>query len=366
MLETARRALKLLVGAGFGLLLGAPACGSADSAEQGRPKSDGAAGQGGEHAGDAAPEATADAPGDAVSEPAVKLGPPYPIVLAHGFFGFEEFAGVDFATYFYGVKEYLAAHGETQVTTPAVDPFNDSTYRGEQLLAHVQQVLEQTGYAKVNIIGHSQGGLDARVVAFERPDLVASVTTVATPHWGTPVADVILKLIPDPNAQKFVDWLVKIVGAPLYDQVGKQTALSKPLMLFSKSGIADFNAKYTDRPGVEYFSIAGRSDWHLGGPLCAAAASPPFIAKWKTELDPVDPLLSVTETYLDGGLLDPYPNDGLVRVKDAQWGTFLGCIPADHLDEIGHLFGDAPGLGNAWRHDAFYAELIAYLRQQGL
>ncbi len=117
---------------------------------------------------------------------------------------------------------------------------------------------------------------------------------------------------------------------------------------------------------MEYFSIAGRSDWHLGGAACATAAAPPFIAKWKAELDPVDPLLSVTETYLDGGLLDPYPNDGLVRVKDAQWGTFLGCVPADHLDEIGHLFGDSPGLGNSWRHDEFYAELIAYLRQQGL
>src|SRR5688572_4187672 len=34
---------------------------------------------------------------------------PYPIVLAHGFFGFEEFAGVDFVTYFYGVREDLAA-----------------------------------------------------------------------------------------------------------------------------------------------------------------------------------------------------------------------------------------------------------------
>ena len=55
-----------------------------------------------------------------------KLGPPYPIVLAHGFFGFEDFAGAGFLTYYYDVKEHLAQQGETQVFTPAVDPFNHS------------------------------------------------------------------------------------------------------------------------------------------------------------------------------------------------------------------------------------------------
>lgn len=345
------------------------ACGGSDSATAPpHAQADGAAGQDA-FAPDAGTVLDASVE-DVVSEPVpdvpAPLGPPYPIVLAHGFFGFEQFAGVDFATYFYGVKDYLAAHGETMVITPAVDPFNDSTYRGEQLLSRVEELLAQTGYAKVNIIGHSQGGLDARVVAAERPDLVASVTTVATPHGGTEVADIILKLIPNPQAQQLVDWLVKIVGAPLYDQVGKETAVSKPLHLFSKQGIAEFNAKYPDSPGVEYFSVAGRSDFHLGGTDCKVSSAPPFIAKFAKVLDPVDPLLSVTETVLDGGLLDPYPNDGLVRVKDAKWGTFLGCVPADHLDEIGHLFGDNPGFGNSWRHDEFYAALIAYLRDQGL
>jgi triacylglycerol lipase len=55
-----------------------------------------------------------------------------------------------------------------------------------------------------------------------------------------------------------------------------------------------------------------------------------------------------------------------VRVADAKWGKFLGCVPADHLDEIGHLFGDSPGVGNGWKHRELYASLIAYLRAQGL
>ncbi|MEO7329168.1 MAG: alpha/beta fold hydrolase, partial [Minicystis sp.] len=115
-------------------------------------------------------------------------GPPYPVVLAHGFFGFNDFAGAGFLTYFYKVKEHLAKNGEN-VLTPAVDPFNDSDFRGDQLIPLIEAFLAETGAAKVNLIGHSQGGLDARVVAHKRPVLVASVITIATPHHGTPIAD---------------------------------------------------------------------------------------------------------------------------------------------------------------------------------
>ena len=297
-------------------------------------------------------------------EAPAKLGPPYPIVLAHGFFGFNKFAGLDFATYFYQVKDYLAQHGETQVYTPAVDPFNDSTYRGAQLADDIKQILDQTGYAKVNIIGHSQGGLDARVVAHDHPDWVASVVTYATPNDGTEVADVVLKLISDPNAQAVIDALVKVVGAPLYDQVGNQTSLSKPMKLFSKEGIAAFNKQYPDAPGVTYYSIAGRTDLTLGGSACDAPNAPSFISDFEKTRDPVDILLKPTNTLLDDGL-SQVPNDGLVQVESAKHGTFLGCVPADHLDEIGQLFGDIPGIGNNWRHKAFFLALVQYLRVQG-
>ena len=84
-------------------------------------------------------------------------GPPYPLVLAHGFGGFDDFAGVEFIDYFYGVANHLEDAGQGPVTTPALDPFDDSQVRGEALLAHVESVLAETGAAKVNIVGHSQG-----------------------------------------------------------------------------------------------------------------------------------------------------------------------------------------------------------------
>ena len=286
-------------------------------------------------------------------------GAPYPVVFAHGFFGFEKFAGADFLTYYYKVKERLAQDGEI-IDTPSVDPFNDSTYRGAQLIARIETFLAVTGASKVNLIGHSQGGLDARVVAHDRPDLVASVITVATPHQGTPVADVAMKLLGDPNAAKIIDDLGKLLGSPLYDQIGDQTSVTKPLQLFSKEGIAAFNAKYPDAPGVFYASIAGRSSYHAFDNDCAGDLQLQFMTQWNKKLDPVDPLLLATSF-----LLGAQANDGLVRNTDARWGEFWGCVPADHLDEIGQLFGDGAGLGNDWDHLKFYSLLVKYIRERG-
>jgi triacylglycerol lipase len=295
-----------------------------------------------------------------------KLGPPYPIVLAHGFFGFESFAGIDFVGYFFGVADRLADEGEPWVFTPAVNPFDDSTARGEQLLAHVEAILAETGHAKVNLIGHSQGGLDARVVAHLRPDLVASVTTFATPHHGTPISDIVLGLVPDPQAQAAADELAQLFGAALWSEIDGNTSIFESLAQFSTQGIAEFNATYPDAPGVAYASIAGRSAYHLGGPACVVEDAPPFIADMTAAVDALDGGFTVSGAILTGDLLAPAANDGLVRVTDARWGVFLGCVPADHLDEVGQLLGDVPGLTNPWRHEDFYAALVAWLRAGGL
>lgn len=293
------------------------------------------------------------------------LGAPYPVVLAHGFFGFEGFAGVDFLGYHFQVKDHLADHGEPWVFTPAVDPFNSSAYRGEQLYQAILTILAQTGHAKVNIIGHSQGGLDARVVAHNHPEVVASVVTLQTPHTGSPIADIALKAIDSPYLQGIVNFLLQTVGAPLYDEIGESTNLAASLYDFSSEGSALFNATYTDTPGIYYASVAGRSDWHFGGSICQVSSAPDFIKAYNNNLDPIDPLFDLPEQLLDGGITDPYPNDGLVRVVDARWGDFLGCVPADHMDMIGQLFGDNPGFGNPWDHRQFYQDLVSLLRDKG-
>ena len=308
--------------------------------------------------------APADA-GEPVADAAPALGAPYPIVLAHGFFGFEDFAGAGFVDYFWRVRDALDADGETLVFTPAVDPFNDSVTRGRQLTAHVERILAETGHARVNLVGHSQGGLDARVVARERPELVASVVTIATPHGGTPVADVVLGLVADERARDLADALARAIAAPLYDADGEETSVFASLRQFSTPGVEAFDREYPIDEALPFFSIGGRSDRHSGGTECLVSDAPDFVRRWSLARDPIDPLLAPSEAVLDGGFGDPFPNDGLVRVEDARAGRFLGCIPADHFDEIGQLLGDGGGFGNDFDHAAFYVELVRWLRAQG-
>ncbi len=68
--------------------------------------------------------------------------------------------------------------------------FNSTEVRGEQLIDQIETITAITGKPKVNLIGHSHGGLDVRYVAAVRPDLVASVTSrrharTRAPTWPT-------------------------------------------------------------------------------------------------------------------------------------------------------------------------------------
>jgi triacylglycerol lipase len=356
------RAGALLLGAAI-----AAACGSTGDSRPGQSSGSGTGGQvtgaggSGGHVASSTSQASSAGSGGQGGGTMVK-GPPYPFVLAHGFFGFEEFAGLDFETYYFHVKDHLAAQGEI-VDTPAVDPFNSSDVRGVELLNRVQDFLAATGASKVNIIGHSQGGLDARVVASLRPDLVASVVTISTPHYGSPVADVAMKLLADPNAQQILDALVQLVGGPLYDQIGNATSITKAFESFAQPGITAFNTKYPDSAGVFYASIAGRSSLHPDGGDCTGDVAVPFVQSWKSTLDPLNSLFYVFAPILSGS--SNIVNDGLVRAKDAKWGEYWGCLPADHVDEVGQILGQSPGLGNGWKYLDFYTQLIGYLRAQG-
>ena len=60
----------------------------------------------------------------------------------------------------------------------------------------IVKILEVEGVDKVNIIAHSKGGLDSKYMIenLGMEDSVASLTTLCTPHKGSPIATNILKL----------------------------------------------------------------------------------------------------------------------------------------------------------------------------
>lgn len=62
----------------------------------------------------------------------------------------------------------------------------------QQLNKTIEKALEKSGN-KVHLIGHSLGGVIARAIAAQRPEDIASVTTLAAPFRGTVAHSVILQ-----------------------------------------------------------------------------------------------------------------------------------------------------------------------------
>ncbi len=282
---------------------------------------------------------------------------PYPIVLAHGLFGFDSIGPLD---YFYGIPAALEANGRT-VFTPRVDAVQSAEIRGAQLVTAIEAARAQTGAAKVIVIGHSQGGIDARWAAWDDPDAVAAVVTIATPHRGSPVADVAEAIAPG-DSTAALSALADLFGL---STSGSSSSFEGALDSLTTSGSAIFNSTVLDVPGIPYFSVAGRSA--LAGSDACPPAAQPFMATWDSSRNPLGiELLPVAGILAAAELPETPTQDGLVTVDSAQWGTFLGCIPADHLDEVCQIAGESPGLGNDFDCLAFWSDLEQFLRAQGL
>ena len=120
----------------------------------------------------------------------------YPIVLVHGFLGWDTMLGID---YWYQITEALQ-EGGADVYVVTVPNANTPEVRGEELIPQIEEILALTGAQRVNLIGHSHGGPTTRYVASVRPELVASVTSVSGVNKGTPIADTLIATAEDSAA----------------------------------------------------------------------------------------------------------------------------------------------------------------------
>lgn len=138
------------------------------------------------------------------------------IVLCHGFMGFDSYGPFD---YFRGVAENLQGN---HVIAPKVSPTSGIEVRAKQLDKGIKDMLQDLPLPagvtpKVHLIGlfyynvcsqsgtefwtlgHSMGGLDSRRLVCAQDEArrlglplvyeVLSVTTVSTPHRGSPAAE---------------------------------------------------------------------------------------------------------------------------------------------------------------------------------
>lgn len=263
-----------------------------------------------------------------------------PIVLMHGMAGFE---AIGPAEYFYGVADALRDDGYDVLVT-VVDPFQSVDVRAAQAKTQIEDFMAQTGALRVHLVGHSQGGLDARfvVASLGLGDRVATVTTIATPHRGIELIDVSTGLIPgDATAA-----LAALSSAFLGTATGTTADLAAQLAGISHQYCHDvFNPENPDDSRVRYFSVSG--------------VTQPWLAVDLFSTDIVDPLL-LSAYWLNLALEGE--NDGLVPLESAKWGEYLGTVPADHLDEMG-WFPEIPQ--PAFDHVAFYRKLGAFLNADG-
>ncbi len=292
------------------------------------------------------------------------------IVLAHGFD-----ASDTNRWSFYRLKDALERDGHV-VHAARVQPYRGAADRAKELAAHVDEAIVECRAAqargcdpsKVHLLAHSMGGLDSRYLVAKLANgegvpyakLVASVTTISTPHRGSAIADVILKLTPgaaDPVVNTLAGlWARTFTDRDLADGSDVRAALTS----ISEGNAPAFNAEVTDQPGVYYQSWAGISshlDPHIDPEEIDACDGK--VESYKNRHDQMTNLQLIAAAPIVGHGLGngAAPNDGMVTVASARWGDFHGCIPADHLDEVGQPEHDGPNRWSRFDHLRFYRRI---------
>ena len=253
----------------------------------------------------------------------------HPVVLVHGLLGFDSLFGV--YDYWYGVPGDLRSGG-ARVYVANVSSSNYTEVRGEQLIRDLQNLRAIYGHQKFNLIGHSHGGPTARYVASVRPDLVASVTSVGSPHTGSKVADGLNAALPPgsplrPLVVGFVDALSTLIEF-LSADADPQYALGA-LASLTSSGSATFNTRHPQgmpavRCGQGASLVNGVRYYSWGGTSVLTNV-----------FDASDAMMAA------GSLFFGFEqNDGLV----GQCSSHLGSVLRDdygwyHLDEVNQIFG---------------------------
>ena len=340
------------------------------------------------------------------------------MVLVPGLFGFAKLGGFD---YFMHVEEALASRfmergADCEFVLVSSPPTGSIVYRTEVLMDAIQQSCADDAGA-IHLVGHSTGGLDVRLLASPSawPDLpdwfdrVRTVTSIATPHYGTPLAyffttlagtrllealslltyitlraggppltfltpliaalgsvdrvvgielkaleratDLLLRFLDDEGQTEVREWF-----AGIHSDQGAIIQLTPESMDI-------FNAGVEDNPNVRYGSIVTRMPppgpvrliRDLRSPiqaLSAAVFSTLQVGAGRTSrvYPPPNPSPEVHE-YLARRLaveIDNSLNDGLVPTISMVWGEVLWAGTADHLDVLGHFHGDRDSSHTDW------------------
>ncbi|RLA64320.1 MAG: hypothetical protein DRQ88_03760 [Epsilonproteobacteria bacterium] len=276
----------------------------------------------------------------------------YPIILHHGLFGFRKLL---FIEYFYKIPKILRKAG-FDVYSTEVYAFGDLKQRSLELGDQIDRILKMTGKDKVNIIAHSMGGLDSRMLISRLgyEDKIASLSMVGTPNRGSYLADVVTRFFDPATDNKKnekeaeqIEALTKVMGELFVSTEPNKALLENTLRavgdLSQRYLRDDFNPQTPDSPKVYYQSWAGKT-----ARLMKVGRK-----------DIVDAILLIPFKILTKHSGE---NDGMVSIESAKWGNFRGIIEADHLDMIGFFMGKT---SKYFDHKEFYTHMAKELAEMG-
>ncbi len=259
----------------------------------------------------------------------------YPLLLVHGVF-FRDFRYINYWGRIPGELKKNGAviyYGNHQSAAPV-------SGSGEELTARIRQIVEETGCGKVNIIAHSKGGLDSRyaISKLGADSMVASLTTVNTPHRGCEFADYLLEKIP----KKQQDMVASAYNAALKKLGDTNPDFLAAVYDLTADACRRRNETVEDMPGVFYQST---------GSELAVASGGRFPLNFTCRL----------VHYFDG------KNDGLVGEKSFPWGSTYRFLTASGKRGISH--GDMIDM-NRENFDGFdvrefYVQLVHDLKERG-
>jgi uncharacterized alpha/beta hydrolase family protein len=182
---------------------------------------------------------------------------PLPVLLIHGYFAdastwnkWQDLLKKD------GISSYPITFNQSD------DKCGSAAEHAKELSAIIAKVKSQSGQSKVNIVGHSKGGLDARMYLANGTQDVANLIMIGTPNAGSPLAE--------------------------------NNNICAPAVYDLKPEAPDTKVKMN--PNTKYYTIAG--DWNPSGGNCDLT------------------FFSLFEKGSSSTL--PKPNDGMVPVSSVE------------------------------------------------
>ena len=152
------------------------------------------------------------------------------------------------------------------------DKCGSAAEHAKELSKIIGQIKEETGQNKVNIVGHSKGGLDARVYLANNTKDVANLIMIGTPNAGSPLAE--------------------------------SSEICTPAVYDLRPGAAATEVKMN--PNTKYYTIAG--DWNPESGNCQLTLAMPMEQSGSSTL--------------------PKPNDGVVPLSSVE--------SQDYFVNLGH------------------------------